>query len=644
MALNIKHYQLKNPTNVELKLPHHLQLIADSQLTNMELVNDFDLNDDDSQSLHIQHKKLRFLNRRIKRDENDKLNEFNTLDRLQIPPDLDSLDPIIMQQNSLDLKSLYAKVRNKRTKQAIGKLEREFKRCKKESDDNKDCMAAFMRMYNLAREINEKMEKMKTILKESELLLQVNSSSSSNESKEVYLKTTTKAMVETTQASVSTTSELSKKEGNSTSKILKAKKIKPSKISWILDGSDFDSSEEEFAILPEIKVDNTTVSTTITTNESTTENAEVNDRHMSTTTEIIHSIETTFEEDDRIKTTSLNNFTTSKQNGTELNHTTESANQATKGPSTYSTKFKQEKFEKISWILDGHDSSENFGITDDHFEDARQTTLSLKSTKGLINTTISTSTSPMTTKSSTFQTAVVSQVTESITKSTTTIENGQERKLQFDWILDGEELTAEITESYNSTSNSTTEVPLNVTSTETIYPTKPKPIKYSWIIDSDANSAEYHTTIKPLTTLAIDSVPTEKEDKCNATLEDGVCKVSFSENKHRFDNEEKHPLDDPSSLENMLESLERVVQVTEKTNKTFNPLDRSEWEKKFQQTAINSQQEIMDSFGNLDAKYIAKFGPKLNPVNPYNIGGELANYIAYLILSIKSVSQPITNL
>lgn len=705
VALNMKHYQMKNPTNVELKLPQHLQLIADSQLNNLELIHDFDINDEDGRSLHIQHKKFHFRNRRIKRDKQEEFEEvFDILDPLQIPNDLDAIDPIRIHKKSLDLKSLYAKVRNKRTKQAISKLEKEYKRCKKESNDNKDCMAAFMRMYNLAREVHEKMEKMKAIMRDSEHLLHANSSSSSNESKESYLDTTTTKSTSTTTQAVSvtavslestTTSTTSKDDDNSTGKTSKAEKIQSSKISWILDGMGT-SSEEEFAVMPQTKLDNTTESS-LAANETTTETI-----HFNTTTEIIHSIENTIIEEEKGKSFKVTPFESTKtttvsynknlsvttegplsssstkaekiswildgddssesstknplhtsttsnidfKKSTKLEQTTESLKSAnisitTDGPksTTSSTTIKveeeEEKFEKISWILDGNDepstakpkgeqsgiswildgnddNNDNLVITRDYFEDVHHTTVALSTINQKMNTTIA-STTPMATKSTTFLTTTI----ETTEKISTTTDNELERKLQFDWILDGEELTAEITEVYNTTS--TTEIPTNTTTVQ--YPTKPKPIKYSWIIDSDVSS-ETKTTLKPLTTLAHDRVLNMENEKCNATSSESTCKLTWMDSKQRSEVEKEHPLDNPSSLENMLESLERTAGVTEKVNKTFDPLDRADWEKKFQQGALSNQQEIMDSFGEIDAKHIAKFGPKLNPVNPNNFGGE----------------------
>ncbi|KAM7355778.1 serine protease nudel isoform 2-T2 [Cochliomyia hominivorax] len=685
IALNMKHYQMKNPTNVELKLPQHLQLqVDDSQLNNMELFHDFDINDEDGRRLHIQHKKFRFMNRRFKREQKEEMDNFDALDPLEIPPDLDSIDPIRIEKNSLDLKSLYAKVRNKRTKQAISKLEKEYKRCKKESDNNKDCMVAFMRMYNLAREVHEKMEKMKAIFKDSEHLLQANSSSSSEETKDVDERTTTERITVTTQPIDTTTLESSTIVDNSTSQIAKAEKIKPSKISWILDGSE--KSSEEFAIMPEKNEDNTTEKPKAETHSST----EI------TTTEIIHSIENTimddrsksfktfpsttikpqllstavllnqnntettegplksstkadeekfdkiswildgYESSETISITNPEDTTTDSKLIKEMEHTTEhlnstNVNVTTDGPITSTTKVKEElnekiswildgnddapstssnvkedRFDKISWILDGNDNSETLVITKDYFEDVRHTTVAMST-----STTISTTT--LATKATTsLSTAATTE------KIITTTDNELERKLQFDWILDGEELTAEITESSNSTA-STTEIPINTTTIQ--YPTKPKPIKYSWIIDSDV-SAELNTTKKPLTTQPQDRVLNEESGKCNATMSNSTCQLTSTEEKQRFDNEREHPLDNPSSLENMLESLERIATVTERTNKTFDPLDRTEWEKTFQQGTLINQHEIMDTFGDIDAKHIAKFGPKLNPINPNNFGAD----------------------
>lgn len=553
MALNMKHHsKLKNPTNVELKLPQHMEPIGDSQLNNIELVNDFDISDNDGRSLRIKHKKIRFVRRRLKRETTENNEEFEVLDSLHKPfNEGDSMDPIKMHENSLDLKSLYAKVRNKRTKQAINKLEKEYKRCKKESDNNQDCMVIFMRMYNLAREINEKMEKMRAIFKDSETLLQANSTSSSPESMEHSTEAVNRGLTKTITARTSTTASNERSTNKMSGKI---EKIKPSKISWILDGHEYSKSHEEFAIIPDTRINNATTTVATTTAETIKANAI---SPTITTTEIIDSIEHL-----SLENVIAEEFT----------------------PTTYSSS----------------DSSENF-ITSR-------------------NVAIKTITSPMTTPATSAKT--IPSTTAKL-KVTSTIENPiqnqihMQRKLQFDGkLLNDDELIAEMTEASSSIAT-TTEMSFKTTATHSSTTLSPT--------DSDANSVEtYSSTTKSLTVAAIIGKVTVESDKCeNNSLEVNSCKLDVMENKSIVSlNEDDETLHDPNSLEDILESLERIPVDIEKINKTFDSVDRKDWEKLFQEAILKNQQEILESFGEFDAKNMTKFEPKLNPVNSNNFEGK----------------------
>ena len=578
------HYRMKNPTNVDLKLPHHLQLLTDSQLNNVELVHDFDISDNDGRSLRIQHKKFRILNRRLRRETIKDSKEVDEKDN--------SMDPIKLQENSLDLKSLYTKVRNKRTKQAINKLEQEYKRCKKESGSNQDCMVVFMRMYNLARDINEKMEKMRAIFKDSETLLQTNSTSSSTDSKEHSTKATT-ATTSTVTTSTTIVDRLISNDSSISGMLKNVEKIEPSKFSWILDSNDYKSSHQEFAIMPDAEINNATTAEA-TTAETATEALKATTSPTSTTTEIIESIE---------------NISLENDSPEELKPKI-----AGNSSSTTAQKAKESKPDKISWILDGLDGSEKFLITHDYFEDvALKTKLQSTTTSPITSTAISTNAFPsMTDKTK------ITPISENAKKDQLDLQ----RKLQFDWILGGKEPAVEITEAYSGT-DSTTETSVKTTPPNQ-YSTKPKPIRFT-SLSVDVNSAEaLASTARPLTTIAIDSGITTAIDKCKrSSSEDNSCELMPKENNSRNYTHEDHPLDNPNSLENLLESLERIpVETVKVKNKTFDSLDRKDWEKKFQKAILNNQQEILDSFGEFDAKNMAKFGPQLNPVNPNNFGGK----------------------
>lgn len=87
--------------------------------------------------------------------------------------------------NSPDIErytDMRAHVRDKRDKMRLDELEREYSLCKKMiPKEDKGCMKTFSKMYKLAKEISEKMESMKKMFHDSELLLKHDSSDTSYE-------------------------------------------------------------------------------------------------------------------------------------------------------------------------------------------------------------------------------------------------------------------------------------------------------------------------------------------------------------------------------------------------------------------------------------------------------------------------------
>lgn len=87
--------------------------------------------------------------------------------------------------NSPDIESysdLKAHVRDKRDKMRLDELEREYSLCKKMiPKEDKGCMKTFLKMYKLAKEISEKMDSMKKMFHDSEILMKHDSSDTSYE-------------------------------------------------------------------------------------------------------------------------------------------------------------------------------------------------------------------------------------------------------------------------------------------------------------------------------------------------------------------------------------------------------------------------------------------------------------------------------
>ncbi|XP_017135942.1 serine protease nudel [Drosophila miranda] len=467
--------------------------------------------------------------------------KFRLYNKRRVPRDLsrsDMLDPLQVEAN---MQQIYSKLRSKRARQALSLLESEYVRCKKQTPH--DCMSAFVRMYNMAKEITEKMEKMKAIMRAQQPQLE----SGSMESNETREKTQESTAGPTTSAANVTEETSSQKPVRS--------KIKPARISWIIDGHDHDDSA--------VYTDNTPKS--LTTKEP-----------MNTTLPLVE--------------------TTTPQ------ATVEETSPSSVGPSEL---IVGTTTEQISWILDRFDKPKEIVHTT---EGPRQrTTRELTTTAAAPNSGLE-----HTSENVVWETKLTTDAPEALSTTTPAVAHNETvpRKLQFDWIIDGEEVVEPEPEMGNSSATATTtQATVSTTYASeahnfTAYPTKPKPVKISWIIDSDVISAEVSsTTSQPKLTTTTETPTTEKGSRIPG-----------------------HPLDNPSSIENMLESFERhepekpiikVLSSNESSEDTVTDLyERQHWLKKFEAQAMETKDELIDTFGTaLDAKVLDKMGPKINPLN-----------------------------
>ncbi|XP_017028686.1 serine protease nudel [Drosophila kikkawai] len=481
--------------------------------------------------------------------------------------DLD-LDPVAMEAN---MQSLYSKLRSKRAREVLSQLETEFVRCKKHTPH--DCMSAFLRMYKMAREVAEKMEKMKEIMREQQPMIESESEDTSEQWRGTF------APADLTQDQVVTVPTPAE---NTTEKPQRVK-IKPARISWIIDGHDHDGSE--------VYTDDVTAKTTTTkepvtnsTRKVVKEDTVTKETPMESSTERISWILDHFDKPKEIVRTterpgqrSTRDVTTTgpgyQPNSMETESTERNKEQAstitteapgiftTEGPLSTTTEEaisastppKQEKL-NIEWIIDGKE--------DEAPNKTRISTLTPETT------------------------------TEAIIISTTA---GQ-RKLQFDWIIDGDEV---IEQQDNGTTSTTT---LTISTTESLETkpnstTKPPPVKISWIIDGNEASSELNSSSSSSTIQPREATPRSV-----------------------------HPLDNPTSIENMLESFERheqdkpklkVLKANESSQEEHDDVsERQLWLKKFEDEARPNQDELIDTFGTaLDAKAMDQMGPKINPLN-----------------------------
>ncbi|XP_020801689.1 serine protease nudel [Drosophila serrata] len=557
-ALNAEHRQMANQPFEEAD-----SLIVSPQTLHFKLLDD-EINKDVND---IKRNRKRMKNLLVKFRWQRKHRTARELPRLDV-----DLDPVAMEAN---LQSLYSKLRSKRAREVLSQLESEFVRCKKHTPH--DCMSAFMRMYKMAKEVAEKMEKMKEIMREQQPMIE----SASDESNEHWRGTS--APGDQTQDQIVTEPTPA---GNATEKPQRMK-IKPARISWIIDGHDHDGSD----VYTDDVTTKTTTSEPVTSStkkvlkedtatrempvESSTEQISWILDHFDKPKEIVRTTERPGQRSTRDVTTtgpgSQQNSTSLTENGTE-----QASTMTTEAPSIFTTEGPlpttilatteeaspteaQEKLH-IKWIIDGEQE------------------------KAPTKTTTTTE-MPETT-------------TEALINSTTA---GQ-RKLQFDWIIDGDEI---VEPQENATTTTTSASTVTISTTEsletkqnsTAHTTKPPPVKISWIIDGNEGSFELTSSSSTSTVQPMEATPRSV-----------------------------HPLDNPTSIENMLESFERheqdkpilkVLKANESSQEKYDDVsERQLWLKKFEDQARPNQKELMDTFGTaLDAEAMDQMGPKINPLN-----------------------------
>ncbi|XP_055910873.1 serine protease nudel [Eupeodes corollae] len=109
-----------------------------------------------------------------------KINLYKYQRKFRIKRDISNENTMI-DPMELDFQELRTKIRDKRKIIELSKLEKDYAKCKQESISHSECMETFVKMYKIARDISEKMEKMKQIFRDSEVHLHASSVSASME-------------------------------------------------------------------------------------------------------------------------------------------------------------------------------------------------------------------------------------------------------------------------------------------------------------------------------------------------------------------------------------------------------------------------------------------------------------------------------
>ncbi|KAL9904995.1 serine protease nudel isoform 3-T6 [Glossina fuscipes fuscipes] len=440
---------------------------------------------------------------------------------------LDRLDPVKIRRTNLELGNLPA-MRDKRAKLSIKKLENEYIRCKKESSDHKNCTVLFGKMDKLAKEISKQMEKMKTIIRDSELLLKQHSDSA-EESKEqnVHGNDITMDLTSTdgTEGTVSTSSILS--SNHSSKNLINAEKIKSTKISWIVDGSD-DTSSEEFAFLPEITRQNISTATVAIVHDQIVDGV---------TTEILNSFQSNLE----AKSESL---------GSSFPSTTTTSNETDKIVLLNSDSIASSTLNSTSVleVLEGYNSQVSLIAS----EFSSQLTTSTKS-------------------------ALEDSASESELIIETTVECLLDKKLGIkldNCAVDGGQNPENLNETYNNSD-------IEITTVSNKFPANVEPIKYSWIIDSDVNSAELENSEKKQK----ETLRLCQGDKCGDSYAQSNIAGFISEPEYHNQKKEQQ--------------IEVLSNYSNHPASSPNHLD------------------IVESVG--DNKNYIKFEPHVNPINPYGL-------------------------
>ncbi|KAM8710459.1 hypothetical protein ACLKA7_017128 [Drosophila subpalustris] len=548
------------PFHIPLKKSDPLVLDADAKITKSE-----------EQSLRLKHLRFKF---RLKQKLRTKLRRRRSMQ------ELDLIDPLQLEAN---MQQLYTKLRSKRAKEALSKLESDYVRCKKQSQA--DCMNAFMRMYQMANEINEKLGRMREMIKG-----QLNSGSLESLDFEPFVpekktRTTDAQIPEVTTPLTNGSIPTGSGNGSSTTDTADTTlkpmrvKIKPAQISWILDGHGHDEQEAYMENTPRVL--------------ATTE-------HINVTTTVEHTTVAT-----TVESTITSTISTTTDRSTTISALTPSL--TTEQPDLDAIA------DNITWILDRFDRP-----------------------KEIVHTTVAGRLKEATTEASEQSTLT--------TGESNTEDDGRDlnsvKAESTTAAMEPLEKTEDQVSTLSPTTASSTTAPLTTLSpstttvetvNHTVHPTKQKPLKFSWIIDGAEDSAELSTT--PTTTTLQSRVPETTTD---------IARTSG------------HPLDNPSSRENMLESFEERQEEQKPTasttttttttvapqpkttpfdeqvdppinvlhhnetngNSNSNLYDRTHWMHQFELQAANAQDELIDTFGTeLDAKSLEQLGPKLNPVN-----------------------------
>ncbi|XP_037949020.1 serine protease nudel [Teleopsis dalmanni] len=621
ISLNIRHQQNANILNTDKKSFKNIHLFRESDNAVESASVEAESTDtiaslSDEKSINLQHMKMRKFHYRSRRDIT------------YIP------DPLHLE-GELDLQNIYGKIRYKRTRSELFKLEQEYIRCKKETPSKNDCMVAFAKMYRLAKEISDKMEKMKEIFKESDTILEESDSKSfdSKYSKEDKF----------TESN----------DNNNNDKFDKSTQIKTKTINTTTPNPtrgtkltvDFNTSKDD-----ESHTNTTQVNNGVIVNEGTTEHSILVKTTLSITTD--ESVtkktndETTETSDDSQEDIEKLTWILDGNDSIEASTTKiPSSLIATDIVSTTSIRTDDNTTEslKISWIIDGNENDhiENIPLNEEKW---KSTELSV-TTDGLKVTTKTMVQNNPTTLSTNTQTETLPIATKGATEREIETETDENlRKSNIEWILDDDEYTDEISSKKDSKNNTgllrkfSTEVHENISNIdESILPGGDNLLQITVVTD------------ETVTTSTENSLPTIKFiNSTNVTISyQGACALascvpdvpptpvhSPEEFKSRtHDIATVHPLDNPNSSENMLDSFERhegfktVAKQNQddiKINETHYVIyDSKKWEKVFKETStLNKQSELIENIGDLDANSMLNLGPKVNPINTNGFGAD----------------------
>ncbi|TDG47498.1 hypothetical protein AWZ03_006090 [Drosophila navojoa] len=550
----------------------------------------------EEQLLRLKHLRLKFRMKRLKLRSRRSLQS------------LDLLDPIQLEAK---MQQLYTRMRNKRARAVLSQLETEYVRCKKQTPEN--CMSAFMRMYQMAKEVTEKVDKMKEIIRD-----HLDSHSVESHEFEPYApaKATTNATVDllqevTTPLANSSAAGDGDNEETTTVKPNRVK-IKPAQISWIIDGPGHDEQEAYVENTPRAMLDlsnGTTTTFGTTTMESTIPTTMMDVEATTTTPNSNHSFTTVSPSppaSDKTTSSHISPFTSTTSHLLSI--------LTTEAPESDNIT------DQITWILDRFDKPKEIIHTTERTMD--KTTIETTMPPSIEHESLPLHSDSHVKEQTATDAPAPLATTAKAPKETTTHKSvaGQEveGKVQMS--------TTSTTTVIPTTTITTTTPPTTTTeatdgANHTAYPTKPKPIKISWIIDGYVNSDEESSTTQAPTTVTttrtitpnttesateVASSPiyppttienvgtdtteptptgittessnrtaitgtTEAENMLTETTQTAATESTFESTTHITTNNssgwaaDAHPLDNPSSMENMIIVTAQAPAVTEAT-------------------------------------------------------------------------------